>query len=96
MCSSQGYPGNQKTLLIRGFLRSSPISKTFLPSIAVIAARLIEINVFPSELIVDETAITGTSFILTKYFNAVRTDLKIRTKKIRAFQQTAISVLLSL
>ena len=35
-----------------------------------------EINVFPSELIVDETAITDISFSLTKYFNAVRTDLK--------------------
>ena len=42
-----------------GLRISRPMSNTFLPNIAVIAARFVEMKVLPSELIVDEIAITG-------------------------------------
>ena len=41
----------------------------------MIVARFIEMNVFPSELIVEEIAITGFSLSRIKYFRLVLTDL---------------------
>ena len=91
-----GLSSNLKTLLIRGFLRSSPIKRTLLPSIAVMAARLIEMKVLPSELIVDETAITGFSFSLIKYFSDVRIALKDSASDDPGFSTTGISLFPSL
>jgi hypothetical protein len=45
---------------------------------------------------VDETAITATSFSLTKYFIAVRTDLKDSASDDPGFSTTAISFFPSL
>jgi hypothetical protein len=63
---------------------------------AIIAARLIETNVFPSELIVDVTEMTAVSFSLTKYFIEVRTDLNDSASADPGFSTTGISSVPSL
>ena len=54
-------------------------------------ARFKEINVFPSALIVDDTAITGCLVSLMKYLRLVRTDRKDSDKVEPGFSFTGIS-----
>ena len=78
-----------RNLCILGF-QGYLINNTF--SIRVIAARLIEINVF-SELIVELTDITGFFVSFKKYLRFVRIDLNDSERVEPGFSTTGISVL---